>query len=229
MDQDKFGSKDHLRLSNVSAQFYRLENLEKQGIGHISRLPFSIKILLEQTLRNLDHFQVNEDDIVALANWQPKQKSEKEIPFKPARVILQDLTGVPALVDLAALRTSMSQLGGSPAVINPKIPVDLIIDHSIQVDSFGMSNSLQINMEKEFERNRERYEFLKWGQKVFKNFRVVPPSVGIIHQVNLEYLAKGVLTKNQSKLRIAYPDSLIGTDSHTTMINGLGIVFGQYI
>ncbi|NDY73179.1 aconitate hydratase AcnA [Desulfobacter hydrogenophilus] len=220
MDQDKFGSKDHLKLSKTTAQFYKLENLEKQGIGHISGLPFSIKILLEQTLRNLDHFQVNEDDIVALANWQPKQKSEKEIPFKPARVVLQDLTGVPALVDLAALRTSMSQLGGNPAVINPKIPVDLIIDHSIQVDSFGMPNSLQINMEREFERNRERYEFLKWGQKNFKNMRIFPPGVGIVHQVNLEFLANVV----QMKDNICFSDTLVGTDSHTPMVNSLGVL-----
>jgi len=220
MDQDKFGSKDHLKLSSSPAQFYRLENLEKQGIGHISGLPFSIKILLEQTLRNLDHFQVNEDDIVALANWQPKQKSEKEIPFKPARVILQDLTGVPALVDLAALRTSMSQLGGNPAVINPKIPVDLIIDHSIQVDSFGRQNSLQINMEKEFERNRERYEFLKWGQKNFKNMRIFPPGVGIVHQVNLESLANVV----QMRDNICFSDTVVGTDSHTPMVNSLGVL-----
>jgi len=220
MDQDKFGSKDSLALSGVSAQFHRLDNLEKQGIGHIGRLPFSIKILLEQTLRNLDHFQVNEDDIVALANWQPKQKSEKEIPFKPTRVILQDLTGVPALVDLAALRTSMDRLGGNPGVINPKIPVDLIIDHSIQVDAFGMENSLQINMEKEFERNRERYEFLKWGQKNFKNMKIFPPGVGIVHQVNLESLANVV----QMRDHVCFSDTVVGTDSHTPMVNGLGVL-----
>nr|WP_319396374.1 aconitate hydratase AcnA [uncultured Desulfobacter sp.] len=220
MDQDKFGSKDQLKLSSATAQFYRLETLEKQGIGNISSLPFSIKILLEQTLRNLDYFQVNEEDIVALANWEPKQKSDKEIPFKPARVILQDLTGVPALVDLAALRTSMSQLGGNPAVINPKIPVDLIIDHSIQVDSFGQSNSLQLNMEKEFERNRERYEFLKWGQKNFQNMRIFPPGVGIVHQVNLESLANVV----QMRDNVCFSDTVVGTDSHTPMVNGLGVL-----
>jgi aconitate hydratase len=220
MDQDKFGSKDQLKLSSATAQFYRLETLEKQGIGNISSLPFSIKILLEQTLRNLDYFQVNEEDIVALANWQPKEKSDKEIPFKPARVILQDLTGVPALVDLAALRTSMSQLGGNPAVINPKIPVDLIIDHSIQVDSFGQSNSLQLNMEKEFERNRERYEFLKWGQKNFQNMRIFPPGVGIVHQVNLESLANVV----QMRDNVCFSDTVVGTDSHTPMVNGLGVL-----
>ena len=220
MNQDKFGSKDDLKLSSAPAQFYRLENLEKQGIGHISSLPFSIKILLEQTLRNLDYFQVNEEDIVALANWQPKQKSDKEIPFKPTRVILQDLTGVPALVDLAALRTSMSRLGGNPGVINPKIPVDLIIDHSIQVDSFGLQNSLQTNMAKEFERNRERYEFLKWGQKNFKNMRIFPPGVGIVHQVNLESLANVV----QMRDNICFSDTVVGTDSHTPMVNGLGVL-----
>ncbi|WP_321492451.1 aconitate hydratase AcnA [uncultured Desulfobacter sp.] len=220
MDQDKLGSKDQLKLSGGSAQFYRLDNLEKQGIGQISRLPFSIKILLEQTIRNLDHFQVNESDILALANWQPKQKSEKEIPFKPTRVILQDLTGVPAIVDLASLRTSMSKLGGNPAVINPKIPVDLIIDHSIQVDSYGKSSSLQTNMEKEFERNRERYEFLKWGQKNFKNMKIFPPGVGIVHQVNLESLASVV----QIKDNICFSDTVVGTDSHTPMVNGLGVL-----
>ena len=220
MAQDKFGSKDHLKLSNASAQFFRLDNLEKQGIANISRLPFSIKILLEQALRNLDNFQVNEADILALANWQPKQKSDKEIPFKPARVILQDLTGVPAIVDLAALRTSMSLLGGNPSVINPKIPVDLIIDHSIQVDSYGRADSLQANMEKEFERNKERYEFLKWGQKNFKNMKIFPPGVGIVHQVNLESLANVV----QMRDNICFSDTVVGTDSHTPMVNSLGVL-----
>lgn len=220
MDNDKFGSLDSLSLSSGDFQFYRLSQLEKEGVGTVSHLPFSIKILLEQTLRNLDYFQVNEEDIVALANWQPDQKSDKEIPFKPTRVLLQDFTGVPAIVDLAALRSSMQQFEGDPAVINPRVPVDLIIDHSIQVDSFGRSGSLEINMEKEFERNRERYEFLKWGQNSFNNLRVFPPGVGIVHQVNLETLARVV----QEKDKILFSDTVVGTDSHTPMVNSLGVM-----
>lgn len=220
MNNDKFGSIETISLKNDSAKLYRLSKLDKDGIGKTERLPFSIKILLEQTLRNLDHFQVNEEDIIALANWDPGTKSEKEIPFKPTRVILQDFTGVPALVDLASLRTSMQGLGGKPSVINPRIPVDLIIDHSIQVDSFGSSDSLETNMRHEFERNRERYEFLKWGQHNFKNLRVFPPGVGIVHQVNLESLANVV----QHRDGLLFSDTVVGTDSHTPMVNGLGVL-----
>jgi aconitate hydratase len=220
MNTDKFGCKDTIKLSSGSPEFYRLEKLEKAGVGQISNLPFSIKILLEQTVRNLDNFQVNEDDIVALANWKPDRKSDKEIPFKPTRVLLQDFTGVPAIVDLASLRSSMQKLGGDPGVINPRIPVDLIIDHSIQVDSFGLAGSLQTNMEKEFERNRERYEFLKWGQLYFKNLRVYPPGVGIVHQVNLEALASVVELRDN----ICFSDTVVGTDSHTPMVNSLGVL-----
>ncbi|MBU2511176.1 aconitate hydratase AcnA [bacterium] len=220
MDKDKFGSRQKIQLKSGSADFYNINKLEQDGIGKIDRLPFSIKILLEQTLRNLDGFQVNEDDIVALANWRADEKSEKEIPFKPTRVILQDFTGVPALVDLAALRSSMKKLGGDPAVINPRIPVDLIIDHSIQVDSFGLPGSLQINMEKEFERNRERYEFLKWGQHNFKDLNIYPPGVGIVHQVNLESLANVVQLRDNT----LFSDTVVGTDSHTPMINSLGVL-----
>jgi aconitate hydratase len=220
MNTDKFGCKDTIKLSSGSPEFYRLEKLEKAGVGQISNLPFSIKILLEQTVRNLDNFQVNEDDIVALANWKPDRKSDKEIPFKPTRVLLQDFTGVPAIVDLASLRSSMQKLGGDPGVINPRIPVDLIIDHSIQVDSFGLAGSLQTNMEKEFERNRERYEFLKWGQHNFKNLRIYPPGVGIVHQVNLEALASVVELRDN----LCFSDTVVGTDSHTPMVNSLGVL-----
>ncbi len=220
MDNDKFGCKDTVNLSSGSSGFYRLDRLEKEGVGKVSHLPFSIKILLEQTLRNLDNFQVNEEDIVALANWEAKTKSDKEIPFKPTRVILQDFTGVPALVDLASLRSSMKDFQGDPAVINPRVPVDLIIDHSIQVDSFGLPGSLQTNMDREFERNRERYEFLKWGQGSFKNLNIYPPGVGIVHQVNLEALASVV----QQRDGLLFSDTVVGTDSHTPMVNSLGVL-----
>lgn len=220
MNNDKFGSRRKISLKAGEAEFYGIDKLEKDGIGKTGHLPFSIKILLEQALRNLDHFQVNEEDIVALANWKADEKSEKEIPFKPTRVLLQDFTGVPALVDLAALRSSMKALGGDPSVINPRIPVDLIIDHSIQVDSFGLPGSLQTNMEREFERNRERYEFLKWGQHNFKDLSIYPPGVGIVHQVNLEALASVV----QNRESVLFSDTVVGTDSHTPMVNSLGVL-----
>ena len=220
MADNKFGSYASLIVKNETAGIYRLNKLQEDGIGQIDRLPFSIKILLEQALRNLDGFQVNEDDVVALANWKPDQKSDKEIPFKPTRVLLQDFTGVPSLVDLAALRSSMQEMGGDPGRINPKVAVDLIIDHSIQVDSFGSSDSLEINMKREFERNKERYEFLKWGQTAFENLKVYPPGVGIVHQVNLETLANVV----QFKDGVLFSDTVVGTDSHTPMVNGLGVL-----
>ncbi len=220
MENDTFGCYKTLDLKKETAKIYAIQKLEENGIGKINRLPFSIKILLEQALRNLDNFQVNKDDIEALANWRPEKKSDKEIPFKPTRVILQDFTGVPSLVDLAALRSSMQKMGGDPAVINPRVPVDLIIDHSIQVDSFGQSSSLQTNMEKEFERNKERYEFLKWGQNSFKGLQVYPPGVGIVHQVNLEALAQVVRFRDG----LVFSDTVVGTDSHTPMVNGLGVL-----
>ncbi|MBU0468539.1 MAG: aconitate hydratase, partial [Candidatus Omnitrophica bacterium] len=198
--------------------------LEKLGMGSTSKLPFSIKILLESALRNLDNFQVTENDIKNILSWSPKSKTVKEIAFKPARVILQDFTGVPCVVDLAALRSGMKALGGNINKINPQVPCDLVIDHSLQIDAFGNKGALEKNVSLEFKRNKERYEFLKWGQQTFKNFRVVPPSTGIIHQINLEYIAKGILKKKCGPDTIIYPDSCIGTDSHTTMINGLGIV-----
>jgi aconitate hydratase len=203
---------------------YRLEKLEKAGLGSISRLPFSIKVLLESVLRNCDGALITEQDVAALAGWNAKSPAAQEVPFKPARVILQDFTGVPAIVDLAAMRSAMKRLGGDPAKINPLVPVDLVIDHSVQVDSFGNPEALKRNAEIEFQRNRERYEFLRWGQKAFDNFRVVPPATGIVHQVNLEFLAKVVLEHKHGPEVVWFPDTLVGTDSHTTMINGLGVL-----
>ncbi len=203
---------------------YALQALESKSGLAVSKLPFSIKILLESVLRNCDNFIINEQDVLNLAQWQASSPSSKEVPFKPARVILQDFTGVPSLVDLAAMRSAMQRLGGDPQKIEPLIPCDLVIDHSVQIDSFGEARSLVFNMDIEFKRNHERYEFLKWGQQAFKKFGVVPPGVGIIHQVNLEYFARGVFTDKSGGDTLVYPDSLVGTDSHTTMINGLGIV-----
>jgi aconitate hydratase len=222
--KDPFGARQTLDTPQGPIGLYRLDRLEQQGIASIGRLPFSIRVLLEAVLRNCDGFQVTESDVVALAQWQAAAPAASEIPFKPARVVLQDFTGVPAVVDLAAMRDGMQALGGDPKRINPLIPVDLVIDHSVQVDFFGASDSLVRNVEVEFERNRERYEFLRWGQQSFDAFRVVPPNTGIVHQVNLEYLAKVVFTGQDSFGPVAYPDTLVGTDSHTTMINGLGVL-----
>lgn len=209
---------------NGEATFYSLPKLKELGYSKIDTLPFSIKILLEAVLREYDGYVVTEQDIEALANYNPKNP-EGEIPFKPSRVVLQDFTGVPAVVDLAALRSAMERMGGNPKDINPQVPVDLVIDHSVQVDMFGQEAALMFNVEKEMERNRERYEFLKWGKEAFDNFRVVPPGRGIVHQVNLEYLGRGVfLREEEDGTRTAYFDTLVGTDSHTTMINGLGIL-----
>jgi len=219
--QDTFGARTVLETDDGTVTYYRLSALEEQGIGRVSSLPFSIRILLESALRSNDGFEVRDDDVVTLANWNPEGQ---EVPFKPARVILQDFTGVPSLVDLAALRSAMQRMGGDPARIQPAIPVDLVIDHSVQVDVFGSPDALHRNAEIEFERNRERYEFIRWGQGAFENFRAVPPATGIVHQVNLEYLARGVLTREIDGTTVVFPDSLVGTDSHTTMINGLGVV-----
>ncbi|HYW34878.1 MAG TPA: aconitate hydratase AcnA [Balneolaceae bacterium] len=206
------------------ASLYSLKKLEELGYGKISKLPFTIRVLLEAVLREHDDYLFTEDDIKSLANYNAKNP-EGEIPFKPSRVVLQDFTGVPAVVDLAALRSAMDRMGGSPTSINPQVPVDLVIDHSVQVDEFGQKYAFMHNVEREFERNHERYEFLKWGQKAFDNFRVVPPGRGIVHQVNLEYLAKGAFSrKEEDGTTVVYPDTLVGTDSHTTMINGLGIL-----
>jgi len=203
-----------------TGQLYALPQLEKAGIGPVSRLPVSIRIVLESVLRNYDGQKITEEDVRTLANWRPTETRTAEIPFVVARIILQDFTGVPLLVDLAAMRSAVARLGKDPKLIEPLVPVDLVVDHSIQVDHSGVGNALQRNMEIEFERNQPRYQFLKWGMQAFDSFQVVPPGVGIVHQVNLEYLAKGVLERDG----IYYPDTLVGTDSHTTMINGLGVV-----
>ncbi len=225
MKQDYFATKNHLSTSQGDFQYYSLPLLQKQGITQLDRLPFSIRILLESVLRNCDDEQISTEDVKNIGSWTPNPKKRLSFPFKPARVIMQDFTGVPAIVDLAAMRSAMVRMGGEAKKINPKIPVDLVIDHSVQVDFFSSPDALDRNAEIEFQRNRERYEFLHWGQQAFDNFRVVPPSTGIVHQVNLEYLATVV---RQEEMRdntvVVFPDTLVGTDSHTTMINGLGVV-----
>ena len=208
--------------------FYSLPALEKAGVGPISRLPVSIRLVLESVLRNCDGKKVHEANVRELANWQPNAARTAEIPFVVARIVLQDFTGVPLLVDLAAMRTAVAKIGKNPKIIEPLVPVDLVVDHSVQVDFAGAADSMQKNLDLEFSRNRERYQFLKWGMQAFDTFKVVPPGIGIVHQVNLEYLAKGVLASqepgSQTDSTIYYPDTLVGTDSHTTMINGIGIV-----
>ena len=221
---DSFGTRQVLKVGDESYDIYRLDHLAKQGFNNISRLPVSLKVLLENLLRQEDNHHVNKADIEALAKWDPKAKPDKEIAFMPARVLMQDLTGVPAIVDLAAMREAMKRLGSDPKKINPLAPVDLVIDHSVQVDFFGSSDAFQKNSEIEFRRNVERYAFLRWGQKAFDNFRLIPPDTGICHQVNLEYLAPVVFRANKDGAHFAYPDTVVGTDSHTTMINGLGVV-----
>jgi aconitate hydratase len=205
---------------------FSLPALEQQGIGKISRLPVSIRIVLESVLRNCDGQKVRRKDVEALANWTAKSPASEEIPFVVARIVLQDFTGVPLVVDLAAMRSAVKRLGGDPKIIEPLVPVDLVVDHSVQVDFFGSARALELNLDMEFKRNRERYQFLKWGQQAFKTFQLIPPGIGIVHQVNLEYLAKGVLSSQPSTLnsQLFFPDTLVGTDSHTTMINGLGVV-----
>ncbi len=215
---DPFSARASLPTSDGDRTFYRLDALA--GIGDVATLPHTIKVLLESCLRNCDGRVVTEDHVRALAGYDPTDVGETEIAFTPGRVVLQDFTGVPCVVDLAAMRDAMATLGGDPKLVNPLVPCDLVIDHSVQVDAFNTGVALTINAEKEFERNRERYEFLKWGQQAFDNFRVVPPATGIVHQVNLEYLAKGVWERDG----VLFPDSLVGTDSHTTMINGLGVL-----
>ena len=221
---DSFGTRKVLRVGDQNYDIFRLDLLEKAGFKNISRLPVSLKVLLENLLRQEDNHHVTKGDIEALANWNPKVKSEKEIAFMPARVLMQDLTGVPAVVDLAAMREAMKRLGGDPKRINPLAPVDLVIDHSVQVDFFGTADALHKNSEIEFKRNAERYAFLRWGQTAFDNFRLIPPDTGICHQVNLEYLAPVVFRAQKDNAHFAYPDTVVGTDSHTTMINGLGVV-----
>ncbi len=220
---DYFKARDVLKVGNKEYAYYRLDALEKAGLTQLKRLPFSIRIVLEAALRQCNEKEITQADVKNIAAWTAKG-NRPGIPFLPARVIMQDFTGVPAIVDLAAMRAAVARLGGDPKRINPLVPVDLVIDHSIQVDFFATPEALQRNTEMEFLRNKERYEFLKWGQHAFQNFRVVPPMTGIVHQVNLEYLADVVMTKKDGKETVAFPDTLVGTDSHTTMINGLGVV-----
>lgn len=219
-NNDEFGARAELESSGGNGAIYRIQKLEEDGIADVSRLPFSIKILLEAALRQCDGFEITREDVERIARWSPETAGKEEIPFKPARVVMQDFTGVPAVVDLAVMRDAVVGLGGDPKKVNPLIPVDLVIDHSVQVDHYGLRKALELNTAREFERNRERYEFLRWGQESFDNFRVVPPATGIVHQVNLEYLAQVV----QEQDGAFFPDSLVGTDSHTTMINGLGVL-----
>jgi aconitate hydratase len=220
MTGNAFGSRSTLKTEHGDYTYFRLQSLADAGLGSIEKLPFSIRVLLEACLRNVDDFIVTEDHVREVVQWNAAKPKEVEIPFMPGRVVLQDFTGVPAVVDLAALRAAMVRMGGDPKKINPLVQCDLVIDHSVQVDEYASPLALQKNIDIEFERNKERYQFLKWGQKAFQNFRVVPPATGIVHQVNLEYLATVVLEKDG----VVYPDSLVGTDSHTTMINGLGVV-----
>ena len=220
--QDKLREK--INTKEGTASIYNLKKLKDLGFGNIDKLPYSLRILLENIIRNLDGEVITEENFLALSTWVPNQKEKKEIPYIPSRVLLQDFTGVPAVVDLAALRSAVKRAGGDPDKINPLIPVDLVIDHSIQVDYYGTNDALKLNEEKEFERNYERYMFLKWAQTVFNNFRVVPTSRGICHQVNLEYLASVVQLREYNGEKYAFPDTLVGTDSHTTMINGLGVL-----
>jgi aconitate hydratase len=224
MTQDYFNARDTLQTSHGAYTFYRLDSLEKAGLTRLARLPFSIRIMLESVLRQCNEQEITRQDVANLAGWQPRAGQRPSLPFTPARVIMQDFTGVPAVVDLATMRGAVARLGGDPRRINPLVPVDLVIDHSVQVDFFALPDALARNAELEFQRNRERYEFLRWGQKAFDNFRVVPPATGIVHQVNLEYLAQVVMARAQDGQVLAFPDTLVGTDSHTTMINGLGVV-----
>ncbi len=225
MKSDVFGARGTINTGHGTATIYRLSALEKAGLAPgLDRLPFSIKILLEAVLRNVDGELVAENDVRNLAGWRASAPTNVEVPFMPARVLLQDLTGVPAVVDLASMRAAFKRLGGDPKKINPLVPVDLVIDHSVQVDVNGTPEALSRNSEIEFERNRERFEFLRWGQNAFANFRVVPPATGICHQVNLEFLSKVVMTQQQNGAVVAFPDTVVGTDSHTTMINGLGVL-----
>ncbi len=221
---DSFGTRTTLSTTSGAVTIYSLIALEKRGFPGIARLPFSLKILLENLLRNEDGRFVKQADIEALAKWDVKSKAAREISFMPARVLLQDFTGVPCVVDLAAMRDGIVRLGGDPNKVNPLQPVELVIDHSVQVDYFGQKNAFDLNAELEFARNKERYAFLRWGQNAFRNFRVVPPDTGIVHQVNLEYLARVVMTADSVDGTLAFPDTLVGTDSHTTMVNGLGVV-----
>src|ERR1700723_1721306 len=225
MSTNSFGARATFKVGNKEYELYRIDALDKQGIS-TRRLPFSLRILLENLLRTEDGRNVTKDEIRALAAWNKNTKPEKEIAFTPSRVLLQDFTGVPAVVDLAAMRDAMRHLGGDPSLINPLQPAELVIDHSVQVDEFGTAGAFDMNALLEFQRNKERYAFLRWGQTGFRNLAIVPPDTGIVHQSNLEYLAPVVFVSEEGGKRTAYPDTLVGTDSHTTMINGLGVLGG---
>ncbi|MCW5838549.1 MAG: aconitate hydratase, partial [Anaerolineales bacterium] len=224
MTTDFFNTRSTLSVGPKTYTFYSLKKLEAAGLTQLDKLPFSMRIMLEAALRGCNNVDILEQDVRNLAAWQPRTEKRGAMPFKPARVLLQDFTGVPTIVDLAAMRDAVAALGGDPKKINPQVPVDLVIDHSVQVDFFASADALQRNAEIEFMRNRERYEFLHWGQQAFDNFRVVPPATGIVHQVNLEFLAQVVMTRQVGEDVLAFPDTLVGTDSHSTMINGLGVV-----
>jgi aconitate hydratase len=224
MSLDLFDAKGILKTSHQEYIIYRLDKLEKEGLTRLERLPFSIRIMLESLLRQCNEREITRQDVINLAGWKPQSEGRPSLLFRPARVVMQDFTGVPAVVDLAAMRSAVERLGGDPRRINPLVPVDLVIDHSVQVDFFASPDALRRNAELEFQRNRERYEFLHWGQRSFDNFRVVPPATGIVHQVNLEYLAEVVMASEAEGRWTAFPDTLVGTDSHTTMINGLGVI-----
>ena len=221
---NSFKARKTLKVGSRSYTYFSLKAVEKE-VGDLSRLPFSLRVLMENLLRHEDGTTVKKTDIAAFAEWiKNGGRSAKEINFRPARVLMQDFTGVPAVVDLAAMRDAMGKLGGDAKKINPLVPVDLVIDHSVIVDNFGNTSAFGANVKLEYERNLERYQFLRWGAMAFDNFRVVPPGTGICHQVNLEYLAQVVWTKKEGKETIAYPDTLVGTDSHTTMVNGLAVL-----
>ncbi|MEP3669304.1 MAG: aconitase family protein, partial [Roseibium sp.] len=221
---DTFKSKKTLTVGGKSYTYFSIPDAEKNGLEGVSRLPSSMKVVLENLLRFEDGRTVTADDIRAVAQWLVERKSNHEIAYRPARVLMQDFTGVPAVVDLAAMRDAAVKLGGDPKKVNPLVPVDLVIDHSVMVDYFGTHDAFKRNVEMEYERNGERYEFLRWGQSAFDNFRAVPPGTGICHQVNLEYLAQTVWTKEENGETVAYPDTLVGTDSHTTMVNALAVL-----
>jgi|FLYL01.1.fsa_nt_gi aconitate hydratase len=221
--QDKLGALDTIDSGLGRVSYYRLARLEEAGYGTLARLPFTVRILLENLVRRLDGVIVTEEDVLSLVRWG-RDEAPRELQFLPSRVLLQDFTGIPVVVDLAALRAELARRGGDPERVNPELPVDLVIDHSVQVDAYGVPDAFHINVDREYERNRERYAFLRWAQRAFRNFRVVPPGAGIVHQVNLEYLATLVATRRENGMVVAFPDTVIGTDSHTTMINGLGVL-----
>src|SRR3954462_4725719 len=220
---NSFGARSTLRVGSTEYQIFRIDAVDKQ-CGSTQHLPYSLRVLLENLLRTENGKSVTADDIGFLAQWQATAAPSREIAFTPARVLMQDFTGVPAVVDLAAMRDAMKKMGGDPNLINPLLPAELVIDHSVQVDEFGTPKAFQVNAQLEFQRNRERYAFLRWGQSGFRNMAIVPPDMGIVHQVNLEYLARVVFVQEANGKRTAYPDTLVGTDSHTTMINGLGVL-----